>query len=551
MKKTLAALLLLSLVVGCGSETQEGLKENANTRSANDQDAPREKTVVLIDFDKSETAFSFKGGGLLKLNTEEDLVQVDLLLDLPLGLASNNSELDDNFTGRGGIIDLGKTAMRDIKKIPLYGYQFDLSPEKIRPGHTYCVRTAGGEQYGLFHVVKLDPKAATLEISWRYPAGKPVVNVAGNLTKQDVAAIAAQPHEPIKDTPQLISALLKPGIWERTGKVEIKKTPEQPARTIERRFIKTVRHAHGKYVVIETTDTDGATRGWEVQCYDPLAKKMYSTTVSAQGPRFLFTGRPDPSTRSAQWKRVPTKDDSRSIVLTITCDRDGLGAHIEARAHRDGNLVTTTTAKLKRIGDLPGSTRQIDLEPPSEREFVRDQAEMLDAEAITQIKEIADQLLTETATPIVVVTIESMASCGVGDIGIETFATLLFNQWGIGAAEIDGEQRNTGILLLVSKGDHKVRIELGQDWGRQKDDLCKQIMDEQIISHFKQKKFSQGILSGVKALERMARDQPLPTNDGAGKKNGGVFSALFRAVSKSIPEVEAAESVDPKPPENQ
>ena len=111
--------------------------------------------------------------------------------------------------------------------------------------------------------------------------------------------------------------------------------------------------------------------------------------------------------------------------MTITCDRDGLGAHIEARAHRDGNLVTTTTAKLKRIGDLPRSTRQIDLEPPSEREFVRDQAEMLDAEAITQIKEIADQLLTETATPIVVVTIESMASCGVGDIGIETFATCL------------------------------------------------------------------------------------------------------------------------------
>ena len=85
----------------------------------------------------------------------------------------------------------------------------------------------------------------------------------------------------------------------------------------------------------------------------------------------------------------------------------------------------------------PASAIKINLERPGEREFVRDQANLLDADSVTKIKEIADKLLTETATPILVVTIESMASCGAADMRIETFETLLFDQWGIGVAEIN------------------------------------------------------------------------------------------------------------------
>jgi uncharacterized protein len=159
----------------------------------------------------------------------------------------------------------------------------------------------------------------------------------------------------------------------------------------------------------------------------------------------------------------------------------------------------------------PASAIKINLERPGDREFVRDQAQMLDAETTAEIKKIADQLLTDMATPILVVTIESMSSCGANDMRIETFATLLFDQWGIGVADLGEEPWNTGILLLVSKGDRTARIELGAGWGRREDGLCKQIMDEQIIYHFKQQKFSQGILAGVQALDLMARKLSLPT----------------------------------------
>ncbi|MEX0818521.1 MAG: TPM domain-containing protein [Pirellulaceae bacterium] len=157
------------------------------------------------------------------------------------------------------------------------------------------------------------------------------------------------------------------------------------------------------------------------------------------------------------------------------------------------------------------SALEISLDPPGEREFVRDLAGMLDADAKEHIREVCDRLLTDKATPIIVVTIQSMAKHGADDLRIETFATLLFDQWQIGHAKLGGQDWNTGILLLVSRDDRKARIELGGGWGRREDALCQQIMDEQIIFHFKQGQFSKGIVAGVEALDKMARKLELPT----------------------------------------
>jgi uncharacterized protein len=159
---------------------------------------------------------------------------------------------------------------------------------------------------------------------------------------------------------------------------------------------------------------------------------------------------------------------------------------------------------------VPVSTFAIDLDPPGDREFVLDQAGLLDADATRQIQALCDQLLKDKATPIVVVTIESMAKYDGGGLGIETFATLLFNQWEIGHASLNGQNWNTGILLLVSVRDRKARIELGAGWGRSKDSLCQRIMDGQIIPPFKQGRYSDGIVDGVAALDRMARELSVP-----------------------------------------
>ncbi len=153
---------------------------------------------------------------------------------------------------------------------------------------------------------------------------------------------------------------------------------------------------------------------------------------------------------------------------------------------------------------------EITIDRPDEREFVRDLADMIDAEDEEHIRQLCDQLLTDKATPIIVVTIDSMTAHGGAGMRIETFATLLFDQWQIGHAELGEQDWNTGILLLVSEGDREARIELGAGWGRREDETCSQIMEDYIIFHFKQGEFSKGIVAGVEALDKMARQLELP-----------------------------------------
>lgn len=154
---------------------------------------------------------------------------------------------------------------------------------------------------------------------------------------------------------------------------------------------------------------------------------------------------------------------------------------------------------------------RIDLQRPGDREFVLDKAELIDAADEQKIREIADRLLTDKAAPIVVVTIESMAAHGGSGLRIETFARLLFDQWGVGPAQLGETPWNHGMLLLVSEQDRKARIELGAGWKREKDAVAQQIMDELIVPRFRNGEFSAGIVAGVEGLDRMARDLQMPT----------------------------------------
>lgn len=149
----------------------------------------------------------------------------------------------------------------------------------------------------------------------------------------------------------------------------------------------------------------------------------------------------------------------------------------------------------------------INIPRPDEHDLVQDRAHLLTERDEREIRVTTDLLTTDMAIPIVVVTIESMKDYSPFKLRIETFANLLFDQWQIGAAEIDGQEWNRGILLLVSKGDRKARIELGAGWRRDQDRQCQRIMQDKIVPHFKRNDYSGGILAGVKALDALARQQ--------------------------------------------
>jgi len=143
---------------------------------------------------------------------------------------------------------------------------------------------------------------------------------------------------------------------------------------------------------------------------------------------------------------------------------------------------------------------------PGKRQFIVDEADLIKPEHEQEIRSICDKLLTEKAVPIIVVTIRSMAEYGAAGWDIRVYAQNLFNTWGIGF-----KKWNHGILLLISKGDRKARIELGSDWRHKKDDECSRIMNESLIPSFKAGDFSGGILLAVKGLDAMARDLKIPT----------------------------------------
>lgn len=79
---------------------------------------------------------------------------------------------------------------------------------------------------------------------------------------------------------------------------------------------------------------------------------------------------------------------------------------------------------------------------------------------------------------------------------IEGYAVRLFKEWGIGSKET-----NNGVLLLVSTGDRKVRIETG--YGVESilpDGRCGEIIRREIIPFFKRGAAADGVLRGAREI---------------------------------------------------
>lgn len=139
--------------------------------------------------------------------------------------------------------------------------------------------------------------------------------------------------------------------------------------------------------------------------------------------------------------------------------------------------------------------------------FITDEAHMISAEDKQTINLIAENLLKEQQIPLYVVTINSLLEYDSID-GITNYAIELFNNWGIGS-----KNHNYGILLLISKNERKVRIEFGANYDHRYDVDAFKIMNNFIIPEFKESNFSNGILSGTKALDTLARGIELPKQE--------------------------------------
>ncbi len=177
------------------------------------------------------------------------------------------------------------------------------------------------------------------------------------LSSKDVARIAAQPHQTIVDIPQLVSAVCKPGMWQRTDQIVVQETSERKARTIQRKSFAKIKHVQGRYVVYEATDEKGFSVVTEIHSYDRMTKMMHSTSINSRGVVSRMIGVPDPKNHTVTWKSSNPNDDINRFELTLNCAKDGLSAQIQGKDYQNQNgaLRWTLSGMIERVGGLPES----------------------------------------------------------------------------------------------------------------------------------------------------------------------------------------------------
>ena len=165
------------------------------------------------------------------------------------------------------------------------------------------------------------------------------------------------------------------------------------------------------------------------------------------------------------------------------------------------------------------------LEVPALKGRVNDYAGILSAAAKRQIDMELAELEQTDSTQIVVLTIPSLK----GD-SLEDFSIRVAEQWKIGQKNNDN-----GAILIISKQDRKIRIEVGYGLeGKLTDLMSGRIIRDVIGPNFKSGNFDAGVLQGVSAM--IATVKGLYTADskpaGARRRSSspgmfGFFALLF------------------------
>lgn len=113
----------------------------------------------------------------------------------------------------------------------------------------------------------------------------------------------------------------------------------------------------------------------------------------------------------------------------------------------------------------------------------------------------------KTSNAIVIITLDSLTDPQTKkEYTVEETALLYFNKWGIGDSI-----KNNGVLLLLSRKPHRVRIEVGKGLENiLTNAVCQQIVDDKLVPAFKEGLFFTGIKEAVEALENNLDNPPPP-----------------------------------------
>jgi uncharacterized protein len=148
---------------------------------------------------------------------------------------------------------------------------------------------------------------------------------------------------------------------------------------------------------------------------------------------------------------------------------------------------------------------------PDPPRLVNDFAHLMSAQEVQDLENKLDTYNDNTSTQIAVVTIESLEGADVGE-----YAAELGKKWGVGTKE-----NHNGVVILVSKADHKVTIRTGYGVEEKLGAIiCNRIIENKLVPNFKNGNYYAGFDAATdEMIQRLE----------------GTFKGTGRAPQKGIP----------------
>jgi len=157
--------------------------------------------------------------------------------------------------------------------------------------------------------------------------------------------------------------------------------------------------------------------------------------------------------------------------------------------------------------------------PGSLKGAVNDFAGMLSQNDASQLELKLDNFQKTTGNSIVIATVNNLG----GDT-VENFAVQLFKDWGIGQKD-----KNNGVLILVSKEDREMRIEVGYGLeGALTDAQSFWIIRDVLTPAFQNNDYASGLNSAVDEIEKAIGGEVIPSADNQDQtQTGGTLGGLI------------------------
>ena len=160
--------------------------------------------------------------------------------------------------------------------------------------------------------------------------------------------------------------------------------------------------------------------------------------------------------------------------------------------------------------------------------YVNDFAGILEPDIEGYLRQHLTALETDDGIEMTVVTISSLADYG--SESLRDYTTGLFNTWGVGDAEADN-----GILMLVSVGDRRLRIEVGSGYEGELNEAVSIIIDENILPSFRRDDYNGGVYNGVLSLiGEVTGERPADLRPDIGSTNASAGGGSAAPVDPSL-----------------